>query len=159
MSRYCLRWGPPAQADRKGKLRGCAWKQLYFEVGADRAPGPPHSKCYAAFSIAMEIFCFWYSSTCLVTKCSQWFVASLGTEPFKWSSRWHGYVITFAERVDETFSATFRACGCVELCFLCTCSETRRTWRILSATRQLSSENITFKCKLQSGVKRQYRHR
>ncbi|CAM6108221.1 unnamed protein product [Calypogeia fissa] len=28
---YCLRWGPPAQADRKGKLRGCAWKQLYFE--------------------------------------------------------------------------------------------------------------------------------
>ncbi|BFI10641.1 hypothetical protein MPTK1_3g16200 [Marchantia polymorpha subsp. ruderalis] len=28
---YCLRWGPPEQGERKSKLRGCAWKQLYFE--------------------------------------------------------------------------------------------------------------------------------
>ncbi|KAL3693366.1 hypothetical protein R1sor_007017 [Riccia sorocarpa] len=28
---YCLRWGPPEQSERNGKLRGCAWKQLYFE--------------------------------------------------------------------------------------------------------------------------------
>ncbi|KAL2634559.1 hypothetical protein R1flu_006038 [Riccia fluitans] len=28
---YCLRWGPPERNERNSKLRGCAWKQLYFE--------------------------------------------------------------------------------------------------------------------------------
>jgi hypothetical protein len=30
--RYCLRWGRPPSSDRRGKLRGCTWKKLYFEV-------------------------------------------------------------------------------------------------------------------------------
>jgi hypothetical protein len=29
---YCLRWGRPPSSDRRGKLRGCTWKKLYFEV-------------------------------------------------------------------------------------------------------------------------------
>jgi hypothetical protein len=29
--RYCLRWGRPPSSDRRGKLRGCTWKKLYFE--------------------------------------------------------------------------------------------------------------------------------
>ncbi|CAK9204284.1 unnamed protein product [Sphagnum troendelagicum] len=28
---YCLRWGRPPSSDRRGKLRGCTWKKLYFE--------------------------------------------------------------------------------------------------------------------------------
>ncbi|KAH7281168.1 hypothetical protein KP509_36G033500 [Ceratopteris richardii] len=28
---YCLRWGLPSTSKQKTQLRGCAWKQLYFE--------------------------------------------------------------------------------------------------------------------------------